>query len=170
MLTFDGNCVANYLKIVSELAPHQSWWWAQRVTNSSMIWFSFTAIKDIISINIFNWFFGVLIKIFVSYLSDPENSPQPQQFIARINGRVVDLNQLYTYVIESGGSYKVNQLNLWDEIYCKLFKSVIIKNLAKILIKYSSNEQNICCRRQHLCGIASDLRPISVAVWEGVQH
>lgn len=49
-------------------------------------------------------------------------SVDPAQFIARLNGNVVPLSELYSHVLEAGGSYKVNQLNLWDEIYFKIFK------------------------------------------------
>ncbi|UXI16063.1 hypothetical protein NH340_JMT02006 [Sarcoptes scabiei] len=45
------------------------------------------------------------------------------QFVARLDGKNVNLHQLYSFVVEYGGSYKVNQFNLWEEIYCKLFKS-----------------------------------------------
>ncbi|KAI2807748.1 AT-rich interactive domain-containing protein 2 [Blomia tropicalis] len=50
-------------------------------------------------------------------------SVNPKQFIARLNGKRINLCELYSCVLEYGGSYRVNQLNLWEEIYCKLFKT-----------------------------------------------
>nr|XP_027204337.1 uncharacterized protein LOC113798053 [Dermatophagoides pteronyssinus] len=50
------------------------------------------------------------------------SSAHPSQFVARLNGKNVDLSELYARVLELGGSYKVNQFNLWDDIYFKLFK------------------------------------------------
>lgn len=51
-------------------------------------------------------------------------SAHAKQFVVRLNGKVVNLSELYSLILECGGSFKVNQINLWDEIYCRLFKYV----------------------------------------------
>ncbi|OTF71909.1 AT-rich interactive domain-containing protein 2-like protein [Euroglyphus maynei] len=54
------------------------------------------------------------------------STAHPSKFIARLNGKNVDLSELYARVLELGGSYKVNQFNLWDDIYFKLFQTNFI--------------------------------------------
>lgn len=42
----------------------------------------------------------------------------------RLDGQDIDLWQVYSAVLELGGSYKVNQHSLWEEVYTKVFRSV----------------------------------------------
>ncbi|RWS27149.1 AT-rich interactive domain-containing protein 2-like protein [Leptotrombidium deliense] len=46
-----------------------------------------------------------------------------QHFVARLNGQPVNLWDLYSCVLEMGGSCKVNLSSQWDEVYTKLFKT-----------------------------------------------
>ncbi|KAI1301266.1 AT-rich interactive domain-containing protein 2 [Halotydeus destructor] len=47
----------------------------------------------------------------------------PQHLVARLNGQPVNLWELYSVVLEMGGSYRVNASSLWDEVYTKLCHS-----------------------------------------------
>lgn len=44
-----------------------------------------------------------------------------QHLVVRINGKPVNMWDLYSCVLEMGGSYRVNLHNRWDDIYGKLF-------------------------------------------------
>jgi len=56
------------------------------------------------------------------YRNKGQHNVTPDNLIVRLNGKPVNLCDLYSSVIEMGGSYRVNQYNRWDEIYLKLFK------------------------------------------------
>lgn len=45
--------------------------------------------------------------------------------MARLNGQEVDLWQLYSVVLEMGGSYKVNHHSQWDEVYDRMFRASV---------------------------------------------
>ena len=46
----------------------------------------------------------------------------PAQLVARLNGQEVNLWDLYSTVLEMGGSYRVNQLSQWDQVYARIFR------------------------------------------------
>jgi hypothetical protein len=58
------------------------------------------------------------------YRTKGQHAVTPAHLISRINGKPVNLWDLYSSVIEMGGSYKVNLHNRWDEIYAKLFNTL----------------------------------------------
>lgn len=40
----------------------------------------------------------------------------------RLDGQDIDLWELYSSVIDLGGSFKVNQQSLWEQVYIRVFK------------------------------------------------
>lgn len=75
------------------------------------------------------------------YRSKGQHNVTSENLIVRLNGKPVNLFELYSSVIEMGGSYKVNQYNRWDEIYLKLFKpqplgTNVSVALRQIYLKY----------------------------------
>lgn len=58
------------------------------------------------------------------YRNKGQHAITPAHLISRINGKPVNLWDLYSSVLELGGSYKVNLHNRWDDIYAKLFHTL----------------------------------------------
>lgn len=50
-------------------------------------------------------------------------SVTPKHLVARLDGRQVNLWDLYSTVLELGGSFKINQQSQWDLVYQKLYNS-----------------------------------------------
>lgn len=57
------------------------------------------------------------------YRNKGQHGITANHLVSRINGKPVNLWDLYSSVLEMGGSYRVNLYNRWDDIYAKLFNT-----------------------------------------------
>lgn len=62
-----------------------------------------------------------LNELALFYRNKGQHAVTTDTLVVRLNGKPVNLYELYTSVIELGGSYKVNFYSRWDDIFLKLF-------------------------------------------------
>lgn len=79
-----------------------------------------------------------------------------ENLIVRLNGKPVNLHELYSSVIEMGGSFKVNQYNKWDEIYLKLFKPQPLGTNVSVALRQIYQKYLIAYEKANYSNFISD--------------
>ena len=90
------------------------------------------------------------------YRNKGQHGVTSDNLIVRLNGKPVNLFELYSSVIEMGGSYKVNQYNRWDEIYLKLFQPQPLGTNVSVALRQIYHKYLIAYEKVNYSNFISD--------------
>lgn len=90
------------------------------------------------------------------YRTKGQHHVTTDNLIVRLNGKPVNLYELYSSVIEMGGSYRVNQYNRWDELYLKLFKPQPLGANVSVALRQIYQKYLIAYERTNYSNFISD--------------
>ncbi|RWS15768.1 AT-rich interactive domain-containing protein 2-like protein [Dinothrombium tinctorium] len=80
-----------------------------------------------------------------------------QHFVARLNGQPVNLWDLYSCVLEMGGSCKVNLASQWDEVYAKVFKTPPVGTNVSVALRQIYQRYLMPYEKVNYSNFSSDL-------------